>query len=166
VLPPGAPFVLLDEHLVPLVRGSEPAGRPMQLHIVASGRDHGDPTALALGAAPAGVALKPLAPVHIRGVRGDDGVLLSWRRRARRNAYTGSAAVPLDEPVEAYLVEIMSGEDVVRTIATSSPQALYAATSETADFGAPQAVLTVRVMQISATVGRGFPAQATINYLA
>jgi hypothetical protein len=68
--------------------------------------------------------------------------------------------------VEAYLVEILSGEEVVRTIATSSPQALYAATSETADFGAPQAALTVRVMQISATVGRGFPAQATINYLA
>src|SRR5690606_29301302 len=95
-LPAGAPFVLLDEHLVPLVRGADAVSRPMQLRVVAADRDHGDPTTLALTVTPAGIALRPLAVVHVRGVREADGVHLSWRRRARRGAYTGRVAVPLD----------------------------------------------------------------------
>ncbi|MBX6426739.1 MAG: glycoside hydrolase/phage tail family protein [Variibacter sp.] len=165
-LAPGAPFVLLDEHLVPLARGAEAIGRALALRIVAASRDHADPAALALSASPAGVALRPLAPVHIRGVRKDDGVHLSWRRRARRHAFTGSVAVPLDEPTEAYAVDILSGRAVVRSFTVNAPRALYAAADEAADFGAPQASLSVRVAQLSATVGRGIPAEATINHLA
>lgn len=50
---------------------------------------------------------------------------------------------------------------MVRSIQTSAPQALYAAADELADFGTPQASLTVRVAQLSATVGPGFAATAT-----
>ena len=44
----------------------------------------------------------------------------------------------------------------------TSPSALYAAADEIADFGAAQTSLTVRVAQLSATVGRGFAATATL----
>ena len=47
-LPAGAPFVLLDEHVVPIARGLDALGRPMQLRVVAADRDHGDPAAVAL----------------------------------------------------------------------------------------------------------------------
>jgi len=40
---------------------------------------------------------------------------------------------------------------------------LYAAADEIADFGAPQAALSVRLAQLSATVGRGVAAQATLS---
>ncbi len=162
----GAAFVVLDEHLVPLARGADAVSRTMQRRIVAASRDHADPVTLALSATPAGVALRPLAPVHIRGRRDVDGVHLSWRRRARRNALTGSVAVPLDEPTEKYAVDILSGSTVVRTFETDTPQALYAAGDEIADFGSPQASLGVRVAQLSATVGRGISATAILNHLA
>ena len=38
----------------------------------------------------------------------------------------------------------------------------YTATQQTSDFGAPKASITVRVHQISATVGRGFPGEAVL----
>jgi hypothetical protein len=39
---------------------------------------------------------------------------------------------------------------------------LYAAADEIADFGAAQTSLSVKVCQISATVGRGFTAEAVM----
>src|SRR5205085_3704105 len=42
-LPAGAPFVVLDEHVVPLARGLDALGRAMQLRLVGASRDHGDP---------------------------------------------------------------------------------------------------------------------------
>jgi hypothetical protein len=94
------------------------------LRVVAANRDHGDPTALALTATPQATALMPLAPVHMKAVRG------------------GS---------------------VVRTLMAATPSVLYAAADEIADFGAPQTSLDVRVTQVSATVGRGFAAEATLT---
>ena len=38
---------------------------------------------------------------------------------------------------------------------TGEPRALYPTAAELADFGAPQATITVRIAQMSARVGRG-----------
>jgi hypothetical protein len=54
---------------------------------------------------------------------------------------------------------------VVRTLSSAVSQALYGAAEEIADFGSPQASLSVRVHQLSSTVGRGFGAQATLGPL-
>jgi hypothetical protein len=162
-LPEGVPFVLLDEHVVPLARGLDLLGRRMALRIVAAGRDHGDDTALSREVTPQAVALRPLAPVHLRAMRGETGIALSWLRRTRHDGDSWEALdVPLGEAAEAYEVEILSGSEVVRTIRTNAPQALYAVDDELADFGAAQSALTLRVAQLSATVGRGYPAQATL----
>jgi hypothetical protein len=109
--------------------------------------------------------LRPLAPVHVRARRAADGVHITWRRRARLPA-TATVAMPLEEQREAYAVDILSEGAVVRSLDVSTPQALYAAADEAADFGGPQPSLTVSVVQMSATVGRGFPTQTILNHLA
>ena len=152
----GAPFVLLDEHVVPIARGLDTLERTMQLRVVAAGRDHGDATALALEATPQATALRPLAPVHVKARRGAGGVTLSWTRRTRVDGDNWVGEVPLGEESERYVIDILSGASVVRTLTVSAPTVLYAAADEIADFGAAQASLHVSVAQLSATVGRGF----------
>jgi len=159
----GAPFVLLDAHLVPLARGLDALERPMQLRVVAAGRDHGDATTLALTATPQATALRPLAPVHLKARRGEDGVTISWTRRTRLDGDSWVGEVPLGEDSEQYVVDIMSGASVLRSLTAQSPAALYAAADELSDFGTAQTSLSVRVTQISATVGRGFPTQALLT---
>ncbi|MGB3866539.1 MAG: hypothetical protein WBA29_13020, partial [Xanthobacteraceae bacterium] len=100
---------------------------------------------------------------HLRAERNDDGVRLSWVRRARLDGDGWDIEPPLGENSEAYRVEILSGADVVRTIACTAPEALYASANELADFGAPQTSLRVRVAQLSSTVGAGFPTERTLT---
>jgi hypothetical protein len=124
--------------------------------VVAAGRDHGDPAALALTATPQATALMPLAPVHVKAAR-DIGPPHAHRRRQL------VGEVPLGEDSERYMVDIMSGATMLRTLSVTATMALYAAADELSDFGVPQAVLTVRVTQLSATVGRGFPADVILR---
>jgi hypothetical protein len=162
----GAAFVLLDEHLVTVARGLDALGRPVQLRFAPADRGAGDWTAVTLSATPGATALKPLAPVHLKATRSGAGVRLTWIRRTRRDGDSWEAGdVPLAEDAEAYQVDILSGSSVKRTLSSSVPDVLYAASGELADFGAPQASLSVRVMQLSATVGRGFPGEATLGGL-
>ncbi|MBI2713665.1 MAG: glycoside hydrolase/phage tail family protein [Rhizobiales bacterium] len=162
-LPAGSPFVLLDEHVVPIASGLDALERTLQLRVVAADRDHGDPTALALEATPQTTALRPLTPVYVKAARGAGGVTFTWIRRARFDADSWVGEIPLGEDSEQYALDILSGTTVVRTLAATAPLVLYAAADEIADFGAPQTTLSVRVTQISATVGAGFPAAATLN---
>ncbi len=165
-LPVGAPFVLLDEHVVAAARGLDSLERPMQLRIVAANLDHGDAAAVAMEATPQATALRPLSPVHLRATRVAGGVQISWVRRTRRDGDSWVAGdVPLAEDREAYAVDILSGSIVKRTLDATSPSVLYPSASEIADFGAAQASLTVSVAQVSSSVGRGFPATATLPFL-
>jgi hypothetical protein len=163
-LPAGAPFVLLDEHLVPLARGLDTLGRTMQLRVIVASRDHADPAAVSLTATPGSTALKPLAPVHLRARRDTDGVHVSWRIRKRgMGGVTFAARVPLGEASESYELEILSGITVVRTLSATTPAGLYATADEITDFGSAQPSLAVRLYQLSAAVGRGFPAIETLT---
>ncbi len=63
VLPPGAPFVLLDTRLVPLAKGLNALDRPILVRLAVAGRNHDDPTAVALTVTPRATALLP----HITG---------------------------------------------------------------------------------------------------
>jgi Gene Transfer Agent (GTA)-like protein/putative tail protein len=158
----GAPFVLLDRNIVTVASGLDALDRTLQLRVVAASRDYGDPTALALEATPQATALKPLAPVHVKAARGGSGVTLSWVRRTRIDGDSWVGEVPLGEDSEQYSVDILSGATVVRTLAAVTPSVLYAAADELTDFGTTQTSLSLRVTQLSATVGAGFPATATL----
>ena len=87
-------------------------------------------------------------------------------RRARLDApwLDGTDAVPLCEDCEGYDLDILdSGGSVRRSFAgLTSPSAIYSAAQQTADFGAVQSAVRVRVFQISAVVGRGNPKESTI----
>ena len=159
---PGAPFVLLDEHLVEIARGIGALDRVSDLRIVATGRSHDDSSALAMTLVPQATALMPLSPVHLHAARNDDGnIAISWIRRTRKNGDAWGVEVPLGEDAEAYEIDILSGGSVKRTLSVNAPAATYAAADETADFGGPQTSLTLRAFQLSSTVGRGHPAQFT-----
>ncbi|MCO5129838.1 MAG: glycoside hydrolase/phage tail family protein [Xanthobacteraceae bacterium] len=163
VLPPGAPFVVLDRHLMPLARGRDALERPLDLRIVASHRNHDDATAVAMRVTPGATVLRPLSPAHVKAVRNGDGIHLAWIRRSRIDGDSWAAEPPLGEEAEAYRVEILSGTSVVRTISCAAPAALYASADELSDFGAPQASLRVRVAQLSGAVGAGFPSELTLT---
>jgi hypothetical protein len=158
----GAPFVLLDAHVTPIARGLDQLGRTVQLRVVAAARDHGDTASVTLTLTPQATALRPLSPAHLRARRTSEGVLLRWIRRTRIGGDSWDLQdAPLGETAEAYEIDILSAGEVVRTLTAATPTVLYAAADEIADFGTPQASLSFRVMQMSASVGRGFPAQAT-----
>lgn len=113
-----------------------------------------------------GTAEKPYAPSHIEGARdGSDNLTITWLRRSRIGGeWTEPEAVPLGEETEAYSVDVLDGSGaVLRTIAgLTAAEATYSAAEATADGLTPGDAVTVRVYQISATVGRGYAGEATI----
>jgi hypothetical protein len=163
LLAAGAPFVLLDRAVVPFARGLDALERPQQLRLIVAGRDTSDPATLSLEVTPHATALMPLSPVHLKARRDAGGVTFSWIRRTRRGGDSWAAEVPLGEDREAYELDILSGDAVVRTLTAAGPSVLYAAADEIADFSAPQASFSIAVYQMSTTIGRGTPARAILT---
>jgi hypothetical protein len=111
--------------------------------------------------------MMPLAPAHLTGSRNGAGDLtVTWQRRTRIGGEwrDGTGTVPLGEANEAYEVDILDGPGgaVLRTLNSTSPTVVYTAAEQTADFGASQPAIHLRVVQLSATIGRGFPALASL----
>lgn len=118
----------------------------------------------AFEAAASAESIRPWRPAHLRARRTEAGIALSWIRRTRIGGDAWEAfEVPLSETSEAYRVEILDGEAVLRMIETQSPAALYSNADEIADFGAPQSVLALRVAQFSAAAGFGRARNAVIS---
>lgn len=163
-VPAGAPFVLLDGALTPVPLTRDDIGLPLTWRYGPAGLDLGHGDYLTTPHAFRGIGLRPLSPVHIRGARSGGGDLaLSWIRRTRLGGDSWSALeVPLAEDAERYEIDILSGATVVRTLAASTPAVLYTAAEQTADFGAPQPALSVRVVQVSTVYGRGSPRDAVV----
>lgn len=162
----GERFILLTLGTVKrIAQETADIGRTRLYKVVTSGASLSSATAQSFTSE--GAALKPYAPVQVGGGRAADGaVLLQWTRRGRLSGeWRDGVDVPLSEASEAYEVEIYSAgfAALVRTITgLATPAATYTAAQQTADFGSPQASICVRVYQLSATVGRGYPASATI----
>jgi hypothetical protein len=109
---------------------------------------------------------KPLSPVHISGRRhapSTNDWTVSWVRRGRLDwEWRDYVETPLGEASESYEIDIMSGSTVKRTLTATTQSVTYTAAQQTTDFGAVQTTLSVRVYQISATVGRGYAGTATL----
>lgn len=110
-----------------------------------------------------GIRNKPLAPIHLGGGRNAAGdLLLEWTRRTRLEAsLRDNVDAVLGEASERYVVEILDGGDVVRTVPVLEQSLTYTAAEQTTDFGSPQASIDVVIYQLSETYGRGYPAAAT-----
>jgi hypothetical protein len=118
----------------------------------------------------AGVDRKPYAPCNLgRLIDGSGNMTITWTRRTRvggewLDAVNMMGNVPLSEDSELYDVEILNGAAVVRSFkGLTSPACAYPAADQTTDFGAPQTEVTVNIYQVSAQVGRGYPAHATLT---
>lgn len=114
-----------------------------------------------------GAALKPYSVVHIGGGRKPDGtILLSWIRRGRLSGeWRDYVDVPVSEAMELYELEICAPgfASVIRMVTIKDTTSFeYGVAEQTADFGSPQSSVYVRIYQISAVVGRGYPATAVI----
>jgi hypothetical protein len=160
----GAPVVVLDDAVVP-VNGS--LAKRLSSHFYRwgpPGLDLADPAWQQMVFATKAAGLMPWSPVLIAGLRNAGGDLtITWVRRTRfGGAWTDGADVPLNEESERYDIEILNGSAVVRTIPAAAPAASYSAALQSADFGSPQSVISVRVYQLSASVGRGWPGAAII----
>jgi hypothetical protein len=154
--PAGTRLVKLDGRVEPVAAGLSLLGRAFIYRVGPARGDQGDEEVSEISGTVEGTALRPLFPVHAQARRTPAGVALSFIRRTRTEGDGwDQAEVPLGEAREAYRVEILDGAAVVRTFETGVPSLLYPAADEAADFGTPQAVLTVRIAQLSDAVGAG-----------
>ncbi|WP_417624776.1 phage tail protein [Paremcibacter congregatus] len=159
----GAPFVLLSPAAV-AVAGLNLAdvGRALKLKAVTLGGLLDDAPAVDLVFQAR--VLTPFAPVRATATRdGAGNITLFWTRRSRVGGdWQDHADVPLGERYEKYDIEILDAAIPVRTLTSEAPTCFYPATQQVSDFGAVQTSLTVRIMQLSDTVGRGQPLTVTL----
>lgn len=113
--------------------------------------------------------LRPLPPVHVTIVRQANGDrTIRWHRRTRAwQDWREDADIPMLEAAESYRVEIRRADTgaLLRSATVSTPAVTYTAAQITADLGAlPPTHIRVRVMQQSALVGDGEPADVTLPW--
>ncbi len=105
---------------------------------------------------------KPWSVTGIRGARdGSNNLTITWNRRSRAIAQAFWEPV-LQEDSEHYLVYIMNGTSVVRIFSPTIASEVYSADQQTLDGLTPGDPITVKIYQVSATIGNGYEAEATI----
>jgi len=155
--------MLIDAAVTPVPLTSSELGLPLRWRYGPAARNLGEESYAERAFAFRGVARRPLSPVHVRGTRTGSDLTITWIRRTRRGGDSWETVeVPLSEPIESYEVDILDGDDVVRTISTSTPRATYTGGQQSADFGAAPSTVGIRVYQLNSEWGRGSPAAATI----
>lgn len=165
-VPAGSPFVLLDGAVVPLAIGRDDIGRQVDLRVGPARKPMTSPSYAAVALTPSARGETPWSPAQLRARRdpatGD--VALSWIRRSRvpgADAWTqGDAA--LGEQNERYRLEILVSGSPVRSVETDAPAWVYPAAQAAADHGGTPTSVTVRVAQLSATLGPGLPRTMTL----
>lgn len=115
---------------------------------------------------PLGVNLKPWSPVDARVDRSASDHVITWKRRTRLSTrLTGALPMscPLGEASEGYVVEIFAGSaqatagtPVLRMLTSSSQSVTYTSAMRSAD-GTGSSIVYLRVYQLSAEIGRGYP---------
>jgi len=158
----GERFILLDARLQKDMMPDGLIGLPRQYKTVSVGRTLGVATPYSFTYQAR--SLKPYSPVHVTDYRNEVGDLrITWKRRTRIGGnWRDYSDVPLSEQEERYVLELLDGEDILRSIEVTQPEYLYTSAQQLADFGVVPAPLSVRVMQLSARVGRGYPTMATV----
>ncbi|MBY0559455.1 glycoside hydrolase TIM-barrel-like domain-containing protein [Hyphomicrobium sp.] len=162
-LPAGAQFVLLDGAVtsVPLRESEQKVS--LNWRYGPGNRDIGDASYVTEPFAYHALGLRPLSPVHVRGVRTPDDLGISWIRRTRSGGDNWELPeVPLGEESESYEVDILDGGAVKRTLRAPSPSIVYSSADQIADFGGVQPSVSVKVYQTNVIFGRGAPRAATV----
>lgn len=77
-----------------------------------------------------------------------------WVDAARAKPAPAPSGCRLGAPSEGYRLEMLNGDTLVRHVTVSSPSYVYSVADQVIDFGAPPALLRVRVAQLD---GAGAP---------
>lgn len=156
----GARVVLYDDRLGVLTGSSDRLGVELALRYGPSVAVVSDTRFKDETVTPAGVAIRPYAPVHLRQTHSGADLVLSWIRRTRFGGDSwDQTEVPLNEESERYVIDILDGAAVKRTIAVDAATvATYTSAQQIADFGSAQSSVSWVVYQISTVYGRGAPA--------
>lgn len=169
----GSRVVVLDGRLSSLPIGEADLGTPLNWRIGPASRPISDETFVAESFTPEGLGSRPLSVTHVgepwRRPRAPGDLTIRWTRRSRSLAADnwGGLEVPLSEDVEAYEVDILNGSTVQRVLSASTTSVIYTAADQIADWGAllgPGDALVIRIVQLSARIGRGEPKIATLNF--
>jgi len=169
----GNRVLLISSALVPVPISTADLALPWNWRIGPVGMGFADPRMIGVQHTPTGEGLRPFSPVHVaqpsrRGrVPGD--FIISWVRRDRDLGADNWAAaeIPMTEPSQAYEVDILNGANVLRTLPATTPSVVYTQADQVSDFGAalaPGDTLRIRIVQLSATFGRGAPADVILQF--
>jgi len=153
-----ARFVLLDAAVTSAgLRGGE-AGLAMNWRVGPVGGLFGGTTYRSFSAVGGMRARRPLAPVHLRVRRLEDGgVGLSWQRRSSAHGARGiSGVLPLGEAIEGFRIVVAEpGGAELRSVEVSASEWIYETGAILSDFGSLPAAAEFRVAQLSASDGPG-----------
>jgi hypothetical protein len=175
---PGERFIFLSNETIELQGDTiNSMGQDRYFKAVGNGRSLVDANAVKVTFEPRD--LMPYAPVNIkREVNSDGSVSFTWERRTRLGGglIDGAGDVALNEASERYEVYVLTGafagdtskarppENAKRKIETTTTAWTYAASDVSADgIDVNLDTLHVVVYQVSAAVGRGFPAARSIE---
>ncbi|MEM6496286.1 MAG: glycoside hydrolase/phage tail family protein [Pseudomonadota bacterium] len=162
-VPIGAPFVLLNGAIQRIDLTPEQVKLPLNWRYGPASRDIGHSDFAEETHEFLGLGRRPLSPVHVRGLRSNRDLTISWIRRTRTGGDNWEVEdVPLGEEFESYEVDILDGSDVVRTLSALTTSVDYPVANQVADFGSAQDQIVCSVYQISRIWGRGTGRQATV----
>ncbi|NJO48938.1 MAG: hypothetical protein HC840_05030 [Leptolyngbyaceae cyanobacterium RM2_2_4] len=130
-------------------------GEPLKFKALTGGQSLGDVDSEDLTVV--GRSYFPYSPVDLQAFASGSDIVLRWTRRDRKDN-SGSSSPKLSEFEERYEVEIFNGTTAIRTLDGLQPQVTYTQARQILDFGSLQTAITYKVFQISAVVGRGYPA--------
>jgi hypothetical protein len=154
----GREVMVLDNRVLSLPLDAAQLGEARAFRVFAGPGDlDGVASAVTTNSMPA----RPLAPVHLRARRMENGnIAMSWVRRSRADSDGwGTVDAPLEHHPQAYRVSIFDDGVAVRHFEVGVPTALYSTDDQLADFGVPPSEFSFAVAQLSTVVGEGHVAQ-------
>ena len=169
--PAGARVVVLDSLLADLPVAEADLGIPWNWRIGPASKPVSDETYVARSFAPEGIGLRPFATVHVeqpwRRARVPGDLVIRWTRRDRSLAADSwnAAEVPMSEAAETYVVDILDGPVVKRSLTTATTSTVYTEADQIADWRAPLGPgdsLTVRITQLGQLFGAGAASVTTL----
>jgi GTA TIM-barrel-like domain/Putative phage tail protein len=165
VTPAGSCFVLLDQSIVNLLSGVSNLGVAQTWRLGPSSRDYGDQSYVQFSTTPTSLALKPFAPCHLTATKVNNDIIISFKRRGRIDADGWEALdIPLGEDTMAFELDIIKAGQIIRTLSSTSQEFVYSFAQQQIDFSSQLNAVDVSLYQISASVGRGFAAQAHFSF--
>ena len=165
-IPVGSTFVLFDDAILSLSTDLSQLNQRSLWRVGLASQDYSSSSFKQVETILQGSSLFPLSPVQASAKRIDGSKQINFIRRSR-SPYDiwDMNDVPLGEDIEDYEIDIFKAGSRIRTLKSNQPVFQYPRNFELDDFGQPQVTLNVKIYQMSALLGRGFPAVQSLSIM-